>query len=582
MILYRLVFPTLLLLLISIPAQAQSQNSKEEDPKKILEKRALELLDEVVGNSKALKAVENRVNIQMDAAQLLWRRDEKRARELFKEATVNFVELLNNADVNSSDYQTTFQAINILRMELLQTISHCDSVLALEFIRSTRPLLPPHPYQDDRQQQEFEQQLEINLATQIAEKSPQKALEIAKEMLATGLPPDLVNILHQLLNKDRETAAKLASELISKLQTENLEKNPSARYIAIQIANTYRASIKKGDDEKNSSIFNETTYRALIERIVSAALNISIESNYRDESRLNEVRAFLSELSPILPDIERYLPSRAASVKTRLEKFKINEQREEQNEYGYALENGSIDDLLKAASKAPPELRSSLFYNAAYKAVSEGDIDRAQKIIGTNIPNQFQRAEAMRNLNQQLLARVTEEKNLLEKAEKIVSQLSPEERARALHQLAATVMARGKEDKDTALELLNNAWALAGGKAEDYNQLSTQIQIAGVYANLQPEKSFEILEQMIDQVNDLISAASVLDGFNNDGQKRFRGGELLFQSKRFQGELSMLMPLVHKDFDRALSIADKLQRNETRLLGRFLVVVGALSYHGEQ
>src|ERR1700752_4638526 len=95
-----------ILLYISTPALAQTPAAdgsaqkadgaaKAEEhaaAKKAREKKALSLLDEVIGEAGSLKSLENRMRIQAIAADLLWSRNEKRARALMSEAISSFTE----------------------------------------------------------------------------------------------------------------------------------------------------------------------------------------------------------------------------------------------------------------------------------------------------------------------------------------------------------------------------------------------------------------------------------------------------------------------------------------------------------
>ena len=86
---------SILLLAPTVAAQAP-QTAKQSDEEKAkarkeLEKRALALLDETLQGAQALKLAENRAALRAQAADLLWTRDEKRARALFREAATDIV-----------------------------------------------------------------------------------------------------------------------------------------------------------------------------------------------------------------------------------------------------------------------------------------------------------------------------------------------------------------------------------------------------------------------------------------------------------------------------------------------------------
>src|SRR5499426_376328 len=108
----RITASLLAAVLICIPALSQSpeppQSQKEDKPQKTdkeLEKKALALLDEVVGEAMSLKLVENRIYALTAAADLFWKRNEDRARALFAEAVSQFmaIERPNQPQAQSQD-----------------------------------------------------------------------------------------------------------------------------------------------------------------------------------------------------------------------------------------------------------------------------------------------------------------------------------------------------------------------------------------------------------------------------------------------------------------------------------------------
>src|SRR5438067_7964162 len=91
----------LLILMAAAPQQIAAQvDEKEKAEKELakrqeLEKKALGLLDEVIGAAWSLKLSENRSYVLTKAADLMWPHDEKRARNLYWEA-LNSLNLPNN------------------------------------------------------------------------------------------------------------------------------------------------------------------------------------------------------------------------------------------------------------------------------------------------------------------------------------------------------------------------------------------------------------------------------------------------------------------------------------------------------
>ncbi|HEX8335223.1 MAG TPA: hypothetical protein VF621_00755, partial [Pyrinomonadaceae bacterium] len=136
---------TLCLLMLSATAAAQlpqpqapRQGSEEEKAKarKELERKALVLLDETLEGAQVLKLAENRAALRVQAGDLLWTRDEKRARALFRDAAADLA-ALKSGDANRGD-RTHWMATQ-LRSQMLYTVAARDGQLALELLRESRP-----------------------------------------------------------------------------------------------------------------------------------------------------------------------------------------------------------------------------------------------------------------------------------------------------------------------------------------------------------------------------------------------------------------------------------------------------------
>jgi hypothetical protein len=169
----RIRFPHLgflLLLLFSFGLLPASTGFAQEDEKdkaqKQTEKRAeterktLGMLDELATQAVSLKLPENRSFVLAAAADLLWTRDEKRARNLFWDALNNLISTNNPTAEESKDSAakdatakdstakrsasdrarelSQYYAIFSARQEFLRKVAQRDPQLALDMLRATR------------------------------------------------------------------------------------------------------------------------------------------------------------------------------------------------------------------------------------------------------------------------------------------------------------------------------------------------------------------------------------------------------------------------------------------------------------
>src|SRR5207302_8600613 len=175
-----LLFNSIVISIVSAqspPKETSSKSAEEKKAREEREKKALTLVDEIITETESLTLPENRARIDVALADSLWRRDEKRARLLFKQAVASLGEIAAAAavaDAPNRDYLA--QVLQQLRQEILQVAAKHDAELALDFLKATRP--PSPQQQRPYWQPNFEAQLEMQLAMQVAAKDPKEALSI--------------------------------------------------------------------------------------------------------------------------------------------------------------------------------------------------------------------------------------------------------------------------------------------------------------------------------------------------------------------------------------------------------------------
>jgi len=116
-------------------------------------------------------------------------------------------------------------------------------------------------------------------------------------------------------------------------------------------------------------------------------------------------------------------------------------------------------------------------------------------------------------------------------------------------------------------------------RATSYDNFEQQLRVARAFAPVDPGRSFEVLEPAISQMNELLAAAAVLNGFE---MNMFRDGEMTIMPSngltstinRFGQELATLAA---NDFERAEVLAGRFQIAEARIITRLAIVQGLLN-----
>jgi NADH dehydrogenase/NADH:ubiquinone oxidoreductase subunit G len=272
---FAAIFVLFLLICSSVFAQTAATtlslpNPEKEKAVKELETNALALVDQVTGDATALKNWENRALIAALAGDLLWDKDKKRARELFRSAANELVQA-NNLPVDKSKTDSNmmfFAAFSDTspRRTILRTIANHDADLALQFLLDTRPpklqeainaqnALKAQPAQPNQQKntndimsdraQQYQVQQEISLeqsfASKAAEQDTKKAAKLLRDSLSKGVTNEVFNLLEKIHKKDDELAKQLTGEVVQKILDMDFSKDESGRSIGLQFLMKYGA-----------------------------------------------------------------------------------------------------------------------------------------------------------------------------------------------------------------------------------------------------------------------------------------------------------------------------------------------------
>lgn len=582
-----------LAVLLLVPAQAQTPGDvspldqqekvqKALEMKKELERKTFALLDEVIGGAATLKLPENRALVISSAADLLWTRDEKRARTLFKDALNNLSSTAVRFNPKMSDDQRrAHQMYTQQRTEILQMVARRDVDLALELLRASRlPTVPITVVDKNIQPPDEETRLEQSLAIQVAANDPKRALKMAEDSLTKGLSFDQLNLLAHLNDKDKELAGRFASDMVSKLRSESLTTNPEALWVAVMLL---RMGIQPEDDGSGTYVsfgtiaggktpfrLDERQIRDLLEMVTTAALGSTTHPS------------LFTLLPSLMPEIEKRLPERAPALRSRIAESarRLDPQERMIVEYQELTQHGTIEALLEAAAKAPDKARNMLYEQAAWKALYKGEAERGRQIVNDHIRDSSDRDRILEGFDRMSLYDAMRKEKLNEVRQKLTRVKSKEDRASILTQLAFG--AAMKKDRKLALELLNEALPLVNFKPKREDELYTLLQVGRIYALIEPLKAFELIESLIDQANDLLSAASVLNGFFLPSGV-FKKGEMVLPpgysnvSVRFRQLGKEIAALALLNFERTKAAADKFQRNEARIMARLFIAQGVLS-----
>lgn len=283
---------------------AQPSTEEQEKEKAEREKNAYRLLDLVIDEAQSLRLVENRVRVQVNAADLLWDQNQGRSRSLFATAAEGVAELGRSqaAALQNRRFQPganegppspsmrTFQ----LRQELVMAAARHDAALAYQMLAATKPPASLQTLTDrgPRANMTSDESLEQQLLGRIASLDPKLAAQNAEQMMEKGqLPPTLAEVINQLRKQDPQAAEKLADKTVKKIQATNLLTNFDAPVLVQTLLRPGpRTAGETADTSKNQAarpaVLEQTAYVELLSYVVDAALKYTLPAqNVRKTSR---------------------------------------------------------------------------------------------------------------------------------------------------------------------------------------------------------------------------------------------------------------------------------------------------------
>jgi len=541
------------LLMVVLPGSASAQNvaaaaPSTEKPEPAIEKKAVDLLQTISEQIGGLHSLANRVRAESAIAGLLWTRDEKRSRALFKSAADDLAEMISNIDYSDPEVYQQVSSLNQLRQEIVNRMAQYDPEAALSLLRATRM----QPSADGRTKwiADSEMSMELQLAGLIARQNPARTMELARAALPRGVSYPLISLLTNLQQKDPKLAQSLYKEMVAQVKDEDLDHNYELAEAAWNLLNFQPPQA------------NEDVYRDLIGTLINAALSITPDT----QSGINIAQNIYNQLQSAMPQIEKYAPARA----TALRQWSQNAERtfdpgirmyQELNR----AQNGTVDDILALAPRYSGELQSQIYQQAAWKAFSSGDAVRARQILNDFISDPIQRKQMLASFDSQSMEAAISETRV-DDVRRLAGRLKNiEPRIQIMSRLAGNLAAKG--DKKAALNLLNEARTVADSAPPGPGQMSAQLLLARSFAALDPDQTFGIVQPFIARINELTAAAAVIDGFDT---RYLSEGEWVATRYSNLGNvvsnLNLTLALLARlDFDRARSLADQIQRPELRL-----------------
>jgi hypothetical protein len=561
----------------------------EKSPPEI-EKKALSLLERTIGDADSLRLPENRVYVFASSADLLWTRDEKRARQLFRRGANELNALFGASEENADELPEHFWILQNSRNQFLNLVASRDVELALEFLRQTRPPvydrmlnLPPDKikfYRNLHQQAQNELNLEKELAARLSKQNPRRALELARANLSKGASYSDLNLINQLKNTEPELASKFADEVLQKLLSTDFS-DPND-YNARGLTQNFLSQFSASPDSEETKQF----------KIDKNALR-RLAAKYADYFSGNTLQQHsFRDIQYALPIFERILPERVAALRQRYQRLRENylaqNQHDQFQEKFNQLNGGAAaETLLGEAENFPIEMRSQIYASAANKMAQAGNYASGRQLL-ISLSGKQARQYALNQFDWQSLYRFLNEEKYAEAEQIIAQQTDRSQKIRLLIQTAGYFS--NKKQNEKADQYISEARSLVNPNPENYVELNDLMQVLGAGADSGTEKMFDLVESFVPKFNEIFAATAFLSKYQ-PSYGSFREGELVFTHNNYGGisferhsyggmtvnlNLMRLDSLGKANLERAMNLADRFERSDVRTAARMMILRGAL------
>jgi len=494
-----------------------------------------------------------------------------------------------------------------LRQELVLTAAKHDAALAYQLLAITKPPAPQQTADDARGPRTAltpDDGLEQALLGRVAALDPKLAAQNAEQMLDKGqFPFSLPQVIDQLAKQDKDAAAKLADKVIKRLQGTSLLSNQQAGSLVQMMlmggprpAGDAAASASKQPVQGRSwpAVLDQSAYVDLLSSVVDAGLKATpVAQNSQRGVRpgfagsgqpapltdaqieQNNARRLLASLQSVMPMIDQYLPGRASAVRQKMTEMGMPQNPMMNMAQGAnGQSQPTIDALVQAAASAPQQMQARMYTQAAYQALDQGDTDRARQIATDHLQSTARDA-VMQRIDFRELSKKAETARIDEIRQTVARLQSDNEKLDLLIQVANDTQ---KTNPKLALQVLEDARQITNHRATGYDNFEQQLKVAHAFADIDPARSFDILDPGISHLNELLSAAAILSGFEinmfRDGEMTIISGNGLTSTiSRYGQELALL---AQSDFDRSDAMAGRFQFPEARIMVRMAIVNGLL------
>ena len=536
--------------------------------------RALALLDQLQQAAKSFEDGEIRIRVQVQIADLLWQRDERRARRLFETAFQGIASTsLPPQDKNAPPSYIGADSHFPLRSDVVRMVAQHDTSLAAKLIDSVvdqPPNIDPKFTASGYGNYSEQDMLRLQFAAYITHSDPQRAGQIANTFSQKGDLRSTVSILESLRDKDRSLADDLFGQTLARVRQSGATSSENVRLLADYVFPGFGEGTIRFTNGSRPPSETEKASAELTAQFLDLAYNAIMRGGSVAEQKADDRQQSDRTIAKLLiPFFDKYMADKSAALRTRL--------AGSSSETSEVAELDDVQELLNRAEKAPDSnAKDAIYSNAIMNAMRRRDLDRASQIL-EKVSNDRMRSQLTQALNR------AREQERYQKAQTLLSSGDFDAAYDLIKEFSDRNQRFGllcnmvgsltyKKETTRALQVLGEAEQQIRTSEDGIDKARNLLQLAGVAGRLDPKRGFEDMKAAVDAINRIELAPqwqkleTVSDAKNGFSTRRNIGlGALFFFLD------NSLSQIARADFDRTLQLAQGIQMREASVLAQLAV-----------
>jgi hypothetical protein len=580
----RIALAIALMTLGYVPMRAEDLKSAKHSSRTDQIKSLLEqLADEARGSEDLYFAVK----AEYQAAALLWPYDRDGARSIYRRAIESISNRLALEPIPGS-VSANQGSLQQLRVELMNQIADRDPELVEQAAKAfafSRPLGQSDSYPQEPLYQapgsiappnSARRDLLIEMAIQLVERDPRRAITVAQLSFADGISPGLGRLLMTLRAVDPALADLLFSSSVYLLERSDTPDVASLHTLASYLVSSPAPSA------------NDSAGRSIVGRFLMLALT---RVSWCAEQSVLESRRGPGDGALVAGDgvagayfigrqlsglVARYLPERLSELLADvavLGQSSVFDRPADSNPV-FPVSQKSLSDPadLEAQTGAvqSESERDALHARAAFGWLNAGNVSQAQ-----DATSRISDPEVRDRVLVQIVRRLTSE-GRIEEAIATSNRIERDTiRVPALIKLARALLVA--KDRVRATELLGEAEKEAFKESPSFARAQELLTIVASFLSFDSLRAFEVMQGAVKAINDIpiVSRPQTAPAESSRaGNAAAKGGPGLPFDLNFEGTLAIL---ARNDYDNALSLAKQISGKDVSVVAQLAVCRGALA-----